>query len=100
VFCCGWVDKLAPTRVKKAKRDDVVDENKKDLRDIQGSFCQLGVTKAYASIAPSVGQATKQALQSMQVSASMLNLGLPAEIAPTGHSPSQAPHAMQRSVIV
>jgi hypothetical protein len=54
----------------------------------------------YPSIAPSVGQAAKQALQSMQVSGSTTYFPAPFEIAPTGHSASQTPQETQRSVMV
>jgi len=58
------------------------------------------VFNAYDSIAPSVGQATIQALHSMQVSGSITCASEPAEIAPTGHSGSQVPQFTQALVIL
>ena len=46
------------------------------------------------------GQTAAQAPQSMQVSASIINFGSPADIAFTGHSPAHVPHMIHPSLII
>jgi len=66
--------------------------------------CQVGFLAMcedfYSSglIAP-VGQTSSQVPQSVQVSGFTLKMS-PSSIAPTGHSPWQAPHAIQSSEIL
>ena len=53
----------------------------------------------YSSVMEPVGQVAAQVPQPRQASASISYLSSPSVIAPTGHSPAQAPHFTQPSLI-
>lgn len=57
------------------------------------------ITLFYACAGAPTGQTPSQAPHSMQASGSISYLSAPSEIAPTGHSAEQAPHEMHSSEI-
>lgn len=58
------------------------------------------VSRNYSAFGAPTGQTPSQAPHSMHVSASITYVGSPAEIASTGHSAAQAPQAMHSSPIL